>query len=224
MTQKYMTGEQRRAQLQAELDQLEGKTMDPQDPVDTQIQDPAPAPVDWEKRYKDLQSHSTKQIQELRAQIPAQDFETENEALQRKVAELHADLEARKTSEAVRDAQAAVGAAHPDFVSVISSEAFATWIKAQPEVFQKAIYDDIPNAQIAIKAISLFKLETTPAQPAAQRPDPASMNMRNSRRGMPEGVKGPKIWSMAEIQRMTPQQYAQHEAEIDKAFAEGRIR
>lgn len=224
MTQ-YLSGAQRHQQEIDELAAAEA-AMNPQH-VDTQQQQQQqqPDPVNWEQRYKDLQSHSSKQVAELKSKIPAQDFETENEKLQRQVAELHDDLAARNVADNVRDAQAAVGMAHPDFEAVIGSAEFAQWIKLQPEVFANAIYDDVPNAQLAIRALSLFKMEHQQApQQREQRPDPASMNMRQGMRDVPQEIAGPKIWSMREIQLMNPAQYAQHEAEIDLAFEQGRIR
>jgi len=221
---QYETGEQRAAREEAELAQLEGGQ--DQQVADTP-QDPEqqPAQVDWEKRYKDLQSHSSKQITQLQSQVPDGEFETENEKLQRQVAELHNDLEARNVADGVRDAQQQVGTAHPDFEAIIGSEAFAQWIKVQPEVFYKSIYDDVPNAALAIKALSLFKLENQPQQQQETRqPDPASMQIRERHRETPQEINGPKIWTMQEIQRMTPAQYEKHEAELDVAFAEGRIR
>lgn len=222
MTQ-YLSGEQRQALEAQELAAAEA-ALNPQ--ADTQQQQQQqPDTVNWEQRYRDLQSHSSKQVAELKSKLPAQDFETENEKLQRQVAELHLDLAARNVADDVRDAQAAVGQAHPDFVAVVGSVAFAEWIKVQPEVFYKAIYDDVPNAELAIRALSLFKLETQQHQPRQQQqPDPASMQQRQGMRDAPQELNGPKVWTMSEIKSLNPTQYAQHEAEIDKAFAEGRIR
>lgn len=236
MPQNYMTGEQRREQLQQELDALDNAQ--DQQVADTRLQQESqqqqPDTVNWEKRYKDAQSHFSKQVTELKSKIPAQDFETENEKLQRQVAELHGDLNARNVADKVREAQAAVGQVHPDFNEVIASEAFATWIKVQPEVFYKSIYDDVPNASLAIKALTLFKIENQPQQPEQrqpqqqqqqqrQQPDPASMQMRHGMREVPN-ENGPKVWTMKEIQSLTPAQYEQHEAAIDAAFVAGRIR
>jgi len=230
---QYLTGEQRRQQLQAELDALDAAQDPSQDTQQEQQQQQQPEQVNWEKRYKDAQSHFSKQVNELKSKIPKQDFETENEKLQRQVAELHDDLAARNVADSVRDAQAAVGQVHPDFNEVIASEEFTQWIKLQPEVFYKSIYDDVPNAQMAIRALSLFKMEHKPQQiqedprrqqqQRQQQPDPASMNMRQGMREVPQ-QDGPKIWTMKEIQSLTPAQYEQHEAAIDAAFAAGNIR
>lgn len=227
---QYETGAERAAREAAELVALEAQAGGQQPAQDPSQGTPAPAgqqaaaqPIDWEKRYKDLQSHHDKTISELKSQLPAQDFETENEKLQRQVAELHQDLAQRNIADKVREAQQQVGAAHPDFVGIIQSEQFATWIESQPDIFKNSIYGEIPDATLAIKVLTLFKAEATPAQPQVE-PDPAAMAVGRGQTGVPQEATGPKIWSMAEINRMNPSQYAQHADEIDKAFAEGRVR
>lgn len=222
MTTQYMTGEQRAAAEAAELAQAEGQD---QRTADTQMPDASQSQqVDWEKRYRDLQSYSAKQINELKSKIPAQDFETENEKLQRQVAELHQDLNARNVADKVREAQMKVAAAHPDYDRVIPSQEFATWIEMQPEVFKNAIYDEVPNAELAIRALSLFKMETQQPQQRQAQPHPASMAVRERHQEVPQELQGKKVWTYAEIQRMNPNEFAKHEAEIDKAIAEGRIK
>lgn len=227
---QYETGAERAAREAAELAALEGQGQEQQqDPAqDTPAQTPAQSPaqpIDWEKRYKDLQSHHDKTLTELRSQLPAQDFETENEKLQRQVAELHQDLAQRNTADKVREAQQQVGAAHPDFVGIIQSEQFATWIESQPDIFKDSIYSEVPDANIAVKVLTLFKAEhQAPQQPQQPAPQDASMAIGRGQQGTPSEVNGPKIWSMSEIQRMNPTEYAANAQEIDLAFAEGRVR
>ncbi len=227
MTAQYETGAQRLAREQAELAALtgEGQTQDPA--TDTQ-QGQAEAPlVDWEKRYKDLQSHSAKQITDLQSQVPAGNFETENEALHRKVAELHGDLEARNVADKVTSARQAVASVHPDFEQIIPTQEFTTWIESQPAVFKESIYADVPDAALANQVLTLYKAvsaKPAPQAQAQQQPDPASMAQGRGQRGTPQAANGPKVWSMAEISKMNPNEYAANAQAIDTAMAEGRIR
>lgn len=238
MATHYMTGETRAAQEEAELAAAEaefnGEQVDPQ-PADTPAEVPAEEPqepeVDWQKRYKDLQSHSAKEKNELQAQLKAAGVEPEETdkvaEMEQRLAELQAKEDAREIESHTAQAQAAVGAAHNDFVQVINSSEFAEWIQGQPQVYHDAIYADRPDAQMAIDALTLFKVQsgfTERKAQAAQREqlDQAAMSVSGGHREAPAS-RQEKTWTWNEIQSLTPQQYDKLEAEIDKAIMEGRV-
>lgn len=186
--------------------------------------------VDWEKRYKDLQSYHDKEKAELLGKLKeagVEPDETDRVAeLEAQLAELQAKENVRETESAVADAQKAVSSAHPDFVAVISSPDFAEWIKGQPDVYQHAIYDDRPNASLAIDALTLFKVQTGNAQAsqrAKQMQDQAALSVSGGHREIPQ-TKQEKVWTWAEINHMSPSEYSAHEKEIDAAFSKGLIR
>lgn len=235
----YMTGEERAAQEAAELATAEaafnGEPAEPEQVTPEVPQEPAepqePA-VDWEKRYKDLQSHHDKTTNELRGKLKEAGVEPEEAdkvaEMEKQLAELQADKELRETEDLVAQAQATVGAAHPDFVSVINSPEFAQWIQGQPDVYRDAIYADRPDAQMSIDALTLFKVQSgfndrkaTEAQRAQL--DEAAMDVRGGHREAPQ-TSNEKVWTWGEIQSLSPHEYDKLEAEIDAAIRDGRVR
>lgn len=240
----YETRDQRNARQDAELEQAEaefnGTQVDPQvepeAPLDTpaEPEQEAEATIDWEKRYKDLQSHSDKTKGELQGRIA----ELEGNAVpstEEEVAELKAQLEElqgkeanRETETLVAEAQQQVGNAHPDFVGIIQSKEFAEWIKTQPQVFQDAIYAERPDAPMAINALTLYKTsgdfqQRQAAEQQQLNADQAAMAVNSGHREQPQ-ANTQKQWTWAEINALSPSQYDKFEAEIDAAMSEGRIR
>lgn len=240
MATQFMSGEERAAQEERELAAAEaafnGEQVDPEI-QDTPNEQPEAQPqaepeVNWEKRYKDLQSHHDRTTQELREKLKEHGVEPEETdkvaELERQLAELQADKETRETQDLVAQAQAAVGAAHPDFVTVINSPEFAQWIQGQPQVYQDAIYAERPDAQMAIDALTLFKVQSgEPQRQAAaaqqQMLEQAAMDVRGGHREAPQAT-AEKQWTWAEIQSLSPREYDKLEAEIDAAIRDGRVR
>lgn len=194
---------------------------------------PEQAPeVDWEKRYHDLQSFSDKRTNELREQLKAAGVAEEEPdkvaELEAQLAELQAKEATRETDSIVAQAQNAVGAVHPDYVDVINSPEFSEWIKSQPDVYQHAIYDDRPDAQMSINALTLFKVQSgamtrNSQQRTKEMQDQAAMSVSGGHREAPD-VQAKKIWTWAEVQKMNPAEYARNEKAIDEAIMENRIR
>lgn len=240
-TTQYVTGNDRAAQEAQELAAAEaefnGTTVDPEAQAqDTQpevSQDtPQASDVDWEKRYKDLQSHHDRTTQELKGQLKELGGEPDEAdrvaELERQLADLAADKEARETDDIVAQAQATVGSVHPDFVSVINTKEFSEWIQGQPKVYQDAIYADRPDAQLSVDALTLFKVQSgyLDAQTQAARQaqtEQAAMNINGGHREAPAS-QTEKTWSWAEIQALSPYEYDKLEAEIDAAIQSGRVR
>lgn len=250
MATEYMTGATRLQQEDAELaaaekayaeahglDLPQEDTQAPQAeaPAQAPAQEPAEAPqeheVDWQKRYKDAQSHFTKQTNELKEKLKAAGVEPEETdkvaELEQQLAILQAKDADRETIDLVAQAQAAVSAVHPDFVQVIDSPDFAAWIKEQPEVYQKAIYDDRPDAAMASNALTLFKVQSGFNERQAQMnqqqlQDQAAMSVSGGHREAPQSQQE-KVWTWNEIQSLSPYEYDKLESTIDKAIQEGRV-
>lgn len=235
----YQTGEQRAAAEDAALAEAEaefnGTTTDlhPEDTPTPEPETPTAEEVDWEKRYKDLQSYHDKTTGELKGQL--KELTGGEPTTEEEVAELKAQLETlkgieqgRETESLVAEAQQRVGQAHPDFVGIIQSTEFAEWIKEQPQVFQDAIYADRPDAQMAINALTLYKTsggynQRQEATQQQQMLDQAAMSVNSGHREQPQS-EVQKTWTWAEINSLSPSQYDKLEAEIDTAIAEGRVR
>ena len=236
--------EQRHAQEDAELQQAEAAfaaqgehqeaTRTPEQTKSAPAGTTETQPVDWEKRYKDLQSHSDKERARLAKQLEGAGLTPEGvdeaEELRKTIAELQEFQKATQVRESVQKAQQAVAQAHPDFEEVITDALFEEWIKQQPEVFQHSIYDEVPDAVMASKVLTLFKSETglmgssmAPADTHRQEQAEAAQAVGGTHREAPV-TQDKKIWSMKEIQSMSASQYDKFEKEIDLAYAEGRIR
>lgn len=161
--------------------------------------------IDWEKRYKDLQSHHDK----TKGVDP-----TEFERVQSELASL-------QSGNRINEQRGLLGQAHPDFEGVLQSEQFGSWIEGQPTAFQEAIYDaEKLDGTMASKAIDLFKMEFS--QQAPDTTAEAAMAVSGGHRETPE-VTTKKQWTYAEIDVMTPDEYKANRDEIRQAISEGRI-
>lgn len=243
-TQKYMTGATRASIEEEELKAAEqayaesiGTAPHQEDTRKEEIQEQdvqqeKPSEVDWEKRYKDLQSHADKTKNELMSKLKEAGVEPEESdrvaEMELQLAELRSKDEQRETLDLVARAQEAVHTAHPDFVQVINSSEFAEWIKTRPQVYQDAIYDDRPDAAMASDALTLFKVQSgyndrKAAQANKQLQDQAALSVGGGHREVPASQQE-KVWSWNEIQSLTPSEYDKLESVIDKALQEGRVR
>lgn len=238
-TQQYMSGEERAAQEDAELQAAEaafnGQPTDleqkPQDTHTEPVEQRQETPVDWEKRYKDLQSFHDKSTDELKNKLKEAGVEPEDTdkvaVLEAQLAELQGKQEEIEIRDLVAQAQETVGSVHPDFVSVINSGEFVEWIKGQSQVYHDAIYADRPDAQMSIDALTLFKVQSgyNDRQVAAQQQqmaEQAAMGINGGHREAPNSQQE-KVWTWTEIQALSADEYAKLESTIDKAITDGRV-
>ena len=123
-----------------------------------------------------------------------------------------------------REAEADLLAKHPDFPELRSSEEFHTWAKEQPEQIQQWVYNNPDNAQLASKAIDLFKLEKGYKTQTKSRSKPrGSAADMVSTKTTAVDAKQPKIWTEREIAAMSLDTFDKHEEEIRQAISEGRV-
>lgn len=143
------------------------------------------------------------------------------------VNQLQGQLQAIQEREAKivkREAEADLLANHPDFEDIRGSESFHEWAGVQPEQIQEWIYNNPDNAQLASKAIALYKIENgiqtqTKSQPR-QRGSAADMVSTKTKT---IDTKEPKIWTEREIAMMSLDQFDKYEEEIQQAISEGRV-
>ena len=123
-----------------------------------------------------------------------------------------------------REAEADILAKHPDFPELRNSEEFHTWAETQPEQIQQWIYKNPDNAQLASKAIDLFKLENGyKTQTKSQsKPKGSAADMVSTKTTAIE-AKQPKIWTEGEIAAMSLDKFDKYENEIREAISEGRV-
>ena len=123
-----------------------------------------------------------------------------------------------------REAEADILAKHPDFPELRNSEEFHGWAEAQPEQIQEWIYKNPDNAQLASKAIDLFKLENGYSTQTKSQPKPqGSAADMVSTKTTSIDAKQPKIWTEREIAAMSLDKFDKYEAEIQEAISEGRV-
>ena len=115
----------------------------------------------------------------------------------------------------------------PDFDSIRVSDDFQDWAKMQPEQIQDWVFRNGTNAQLAARAINLYKMER-------EMIDATTKTVQEDTRGtaadavsltgkVEEPTSKDKTWSESEIEALSIQQYEQHAAEIDKAYQDGRV-
>jgi hypothetical protein len=125
-----------------------------------------------------------------------------------------------------REAEADLMAKHPDFEEIRGSDSFHEWADTQPEQIQAWIYNNPDNAQLASKAIDLYKIESGIQTQTKSRSKPKKQGSAAdmvSTKTQAIDAKEPKIWTEREIAAMSLDQFDKYEAEIQQAISEGRV-
>ena len=115
---------------------------------------------------------------------------------------------------------------HPDFNKIKDSQDFHDWAAVQDNMIQGWLYDNFDNANLAARAIDLYKMDRGIKKLESNKKDvkkEASKSVTSTARSSEKDIKGKKVWSLAEIQKLKPSEYVKFEEEIDKARLEGRI-
>ena len=116
---------------------------------------------------------------------------------------------------------------HPDFNKIKDSQDFHDWAGAQDSMIQGWLYDNFDNANLAARAIDLYKMDKGLKKAEADKVDTkkeASKSVTSTARSTEKDIKGKKIWSVSEIKRLKPSEFVKFEKDIDMARKEGRIR
>jgi hypothetical protein len=136
-------------------------------------------------------------------------------------------LQERELQLVRQDAEKRLMDKHPDFGDIRNSDDFHEWAKEQHESIQAWVYDNDDDADLASRALDLFKrdigmdvTETTKSDSKPTRQSAADMvsTKTTSIEPMQE-----KIWSEKEIAAMSVVEFDKYEKEISDAMQEGRI-
>ena len=116
---------------------------------------------------------------------------------------------------------------HPDFSEIRKEDAFHNWAAKQDPVIQNWLYENTSNAQLAGRAIDLYKMDKGTStlnkkQGTAVKKEAAKAITKTSK-ATESDIPTKKIWSNSEIGKMDRRTFAKFEAEIDEASREGRI-
>ena len=137
-----------------------------------------------------------------------------------------AAIQERESRIVRREAEADLVAKHPDFDEIRGSDSFHEWAETQPEQIQAWIYNNPDNAQLASKAIDLYKIESgiqtqTKSRSKPQKEGSAADMVSTKTQAI--DAKEPKIWTEREIAAMSLDQFDKYEEEIQQAISEGRV-
>ena len=115
---------------------------------------------------------------------------------------------------------------HPDFEDIRNSDDFHTWAKEQPDSIQKWIYSNADDADLASRALDLFKkdfgIEPTKTKSSSKPTRKSAADMVSTKTTTVE-PKQEKIWSEREIAALSMAEFDRYEKEISDAMQEGRI-
>ena len=136
-------------------------------------------------------------------------------------------LQEREAEISQREAEKRLVERHPDFDDIRNSDDFHTWAKEQPSSIQDWIYKNADDADLASRAIDLFKRDlgievTQKKEKSSSKKTKSAADMVSTKTTTVE-PKQEKIWSEQEIAAMSMDEFDKHEAEISEAMQQGRI-
>ena len=125
-----------------------------------------------------------------------------------------------------KDAEKRLMDRHPDFEDIRNSDDFHAWAKEQPDSIQKWIYSNADDADLASRALDLFKrdmgMDVPKETKSFSRTTKSAADMVSTKTTTVE-PKQEKIWSEREIAAMSMDEFDKYEEEISNAMQEGRI-
>ena len=138
-------------------------------------------------------------------------------------------LQDRETELVRKDAEKRLRDNHPDFDDIRNSDDFHSWAKSQPDSIQTWIYNNAGDADLASRALDLFKKDkgigaSKKVKKSSSRQSKKTAADMVSTKTTNVEPRQAKIWTESEIAKMSLDQFDKHEEEIRQAQAEGRIR
>ena len=169
----------------------------------------------FRKEYPDVYE-VVETVSHLQAEEKSKDLKEKLERLQEREKEL-----LRK------DAEKRLLEKHPDFEDIRNSDDFHNWAKEQPESIQDWIYSNAEDADLASRALDLFKkdfgIDVSKNEKSNSKQTKKSAADMVSTKTTAVEPKQEKIWSETEIAAMSMDEFDRHEAEISEAMIQGRI-
>ena len=168
----------------------------------------------FRKEYPDVYE-VVETVSHLQAEEKSKDLKEKLEKLQEREKEL-----VRK------DAEKRLMERHPDFEDIRNSDDFHGWAKEQPKSIQDWIYKNADDADLASRALDLFKrdigMDSAPKKSDSKKSKKSAADMVSTKTTAVE-PKQEKIWTETEIAAMSMDEFDRHEAEISEAMMQGRI-
>jgi len=136
-------------------------------------------------------------------------------------------LQERETQLVRQSAEQRLMEKHPDFEDIKNSDDFHGWAKEQPESIQNWIYNNADDSDLASRALDLFKkdlgIEPTKTKSSSKKPTRQSAADMVSTKTTSIEPNQEKVWSLKEIDAMSPQEFDKHETAISEAWQQGKI-
>ena len=122
-------------------------------------------------------------------------------------------------------AEARLARLHPDFEQIRESDAFHSWAESQPEAIKGWVYGNATNAELASRAIDLFKQDTgkSKSKPELSGDLVAASEMVKVKNSKEIGYGSKKIWTRSQIAAMSQSEFDKNEKSITDAMSEGRV-
>ena len=116
---------------------------------------------------------------------------------------------------------------HPDFSEIRSQDSFHEWAANQDPTIQGWLYENTSNAQLAARAIDLYKMDTGQSKLTKKEEKDvkkeAAKAISKTRKSTESDIPKKKIWTTTEISKLKAHEFEKHEKDIDLARLEGRI-
>lgn len=200
--------QQQQTAMQKQLDELQGQL---HQSTEQQIKFPKTEEelTAWANSYPDVA-----RIVETIAMKKAKE---QNSALE----ERFKALDEREKTTARDKAENELMKAHPDFTAIRDSDEFHDWVDEQPKWVQDALYNNDTDSRSASRAIDLYKADKNIGKPAKRESNyndaAKSVNVRSAK-AAPSGNDAEGVYYESQVNKMTIQQYEQHQAAIDKSI------
>lgn len=149
------------------------------------------------------------------------------QVLQTKVGETVSSFEEREQQAELERHFEAIRAEHPDLDEVTASDDWEGWLDRQSPTWKRIAGEG--TAEEVVDLVSRYKQDMGLVKPQVKREARVEQARKVSEPKLPKARKpdpngGKKVWSMTEINRMPTELFLKHEAEIDQAILEGRVR
>jgi hypothetical protein len=135
-------------------------------------------------------------------------------------------LQEREQEISQQEAEKRLRERHPDFDDIRNSDDFHKWAKEQPSSIQSWIYENTDDADLASRAIDLFKrdlgIDVPKKETKSSSKTESAADMVSTKTTAVE-PKSEKVWSEREIAAMSMDEFDKYESEISEAMQQGRI-
>ena len=194
--------------LKTQVEQATNEMLPPKDPKELEA---------WRKQYPDVYD-----IIESVALNQA-------DARAKQLEEKYQFLQNQQTQIAKEKAEVELLKRHPDFMEIRATDQFHEWAQKQDPTIQGWLYENADNADLAARAIDLYKMDagiTSKAEKPKSKDakKDAAKAVTTTKKGNQVNVTEKKIWTVDEISKLKPYEFDKHEKDIMAARREGRIK